>query len=701
MKTRTMKLWYILIASLLVFACEKPAPVGPDQPGKPTPPEEETPTAYQISLKAESEFYEVEFPESAQAGEIVTVRVNPVENVFVDAVRYNSLRATAVEGEENTFEFEMPEKKVTLSVNTSSTVTVLPSSYFSGSADAEIAAAGDLVTVSFIVNNIEDIVSTAMVNGTIECELVGMDLGEYIFTFEMPEGPAVVEGFTSVEYHEIDREWDENCVIYMLDCINHQGTPEEFCSQKPEGIVHFIYKWDLGYDVTCTVTGQKTGKDYTREVFWSLAADNHLYQDCWAFYMPNEPVLIKAVSKEKSVYVGADFIGNYSGYWITFGENNIYTSSEPSMSIEFCESSAYFVNSTDENAYDFSGLYAVNEKAFAGDRETSRGDFALRGEFLEGDFAFAIIDNLLFDNVDHRRFYLTAKDGFDFVSATDKSNGGRFLLEADQNGQKTWYFVERDNQSIKKAEVTFISGNSIGQTCEAMVDVIGGMEFNKTDRFRYSYENGGTPVFTYSGKEVGTYTSDKGETLELDGFGNATYNGVAGTYTIEAGLVTYTDATGNQTKFNINMNDKTFTVILESTGIKLDPVYSTTTAWISVDGQQSETGMITVAFDANYGATATKEGYAFIQINYMETGKVKEMIGASSPYYTDAVNRTVTISNVLQGNGGWGTTKKDIVLNISEDGKTLTFVDEAIFSTVSPYIFCYGQEWAPIYSETK
>jgi hypothetical protein len=528
-----------------------------------------------------------------------------------------------------------------------------------------------------------------------------MDLGEYIFTFEMPEGPAVVEGFTSVEYHEIDREWDENCVIYMLDCINHQGTPEEFCSQKPEGIVHFIYKWDLGYDVTCTVTGQKTGKDYTREVFWSLAADNHLYQDCWAFYMPNEPVLIKAVSKEKSVYVGADFIGNYSGYWITFGENNIYTSSEPSMSIEFCESSAYFVNSTDENAYDFSGLYAVNEKAFAGDRETSRGDFALRGEFLEGDFAFAIIDNLLFDNVDHRRFYLTAKDGFDFVSATDKSNGGRFLLEADQNGQKTWYFVERDNQSIKKAEVTFISGNSIGQTCEAMVDVIGGMEFNKTDRFRYSYENGGTPVFTYSGKEVGTYTSDKGETLELDGFGNATYNGVAGTYTIEAGLVTYTDATGNQTKFNINMNDKTFTVIVESTGIKLDPVYSTTTAWISVDGQQSETGMITVAFDANYGATATKEGYAFIQINYMETGKVKEMIGASCPYYTDETNRTVTISNVLQGNGGWGTTKKDIVLNISEDGKTLTFVDEAIFSTVSPYIFCYGQEWAPIYSETK
>lgn len=707
MKTKNMRLWYILAAALLVFACEKPTPVvpdqpdNPDQPGQTTPPKEEKPTAYQISLKAESEFYEVEFPETAEAGEIVTVTVTPVENVFVDAVRYNSVKAQAVEGEDNTFEFEMPDKNVTLSVNTSSTVTVLPSSYFKGSADVEIAAAGDLVTVTFVVNNIEDIVSTATVNGTIECELAGMDLGEYIFTFEMPEGPAVVEGSTSVEYHVIDREWDENCVIYMLDCINHQGTPEEFCSQKPEGIVHFIYHWDLGYDVTCTVTGQKTGKDYTRDVFWSLAADNHLYQDCWAFYMPNEPVLIKAVSSEKSVYDGASFLGNYSGYWVTFGENNIYTSTQPSMNIELCGNSSYFVTSTDENAYDFSGLYAVNDNAIAGDRETSSGDFALRGQILEGDFAFAIIDNLLHDNVDNRRFYLTAKNGFDFVSATDKSNGGRFLLEADQNGQKTWYFIERDNQSIKKAEVTFISGNSLGETCEAMVEVIGGIEFNRTDRFKYSYENGSVPVFTYSGKEVGTYTSDKGETLELDGFGYATYNGVAGTYTIEAGLVTFTDAEGTQTKFNINMNDKTFVVIAENTGLALDPRYSTTTAWIHVEGTDSETGMITIVFDADYGGKTVKEGYAFIQINYMEMGTVKEMIGASSPYYIDAEKRTVTISNVLQGNGGWGTVKKDIVLNISDDCKTLTFADAYIYSTSTPRILCYGQEYAPIYSETK
>ena len=461
----TLRLWQVtavLAAALLAFSCEKPETPEPQKPPQENPdtpgnddgkdePKEQT---FDITGPT-SEFYKVEFPESAKEGEDVTVTVIPVDDVTIVGVRYNSKKAELIE--ENVYKFTMPKKNVELTVESSSTVTVVESCYFKSETDKKIAQAGDLVTVVFYVNNIEDMIASATVNGTIKCELEKIDLGEYTYSFTMPEGPAVVEAQLASEYHIIEREWDEHCRINMLDCINNQGTPEEFCSQKEEGIVHFIYRWDLGYDVICTVTGMETGKDYTDEVFWSLASDNHLYQDCWAFYMPNEPVLIKAVSSEKSVYDGAPFLGNYSGYWVTFGENNIYTSTQPSMNIELCGNSSYFVTSTDENAYDFSGLYAVNDNAIAGDRETSRGDFALRGQILEGDFAFAIIDNLLHDNVDNRRFYLTAKNGFDFVSATDKSNGGRFLLEADQNGQKTWYFIERDNQSIKKAEVTFIS----------------------------------------------------------------------------------------------------------------------------------------------------------------------------------------------------------------------------------------------------
>ena len=702
MKTRTMRLWQIIAAmscALLVFACEKPTPVEPDQPNNPeqpgqtTDPEEEKPTAYKLSLKAESEFYEVEFPETAQAGEIVTVTVTPVEDVFVDAVRYNSTKAAKVEGEENTFEFEMPKKNVTLSVNTSSTVTVLPSSYFTGVADAEIAAAGDLVTVVFYVNDVNDAVGSAKVNNSIDCDYIGADLGEYHFRFEMPEGPAVVEGFTAVEYHVIEREWDEHCVISMLDCINHQGTPEEFCSQKVDGIVHFIYKWDLGYDVTCTVTGLNTGKDYTGDVFWSPAADSHLYQDSWAFYMPKEPVLIKAVSKEKSTYAGREFVGNYKGYWVTLGDNKIYSSSQPTMNLELRQNSAYFVTSTDANAYDFAGLYTENNGQIAADREAEKeGDYALRGQILENGYAFAIIDYLLVDNVDNRKFYLNGKNDFSFVCAADYSDN-RYLLEANEGGQKTWYFVERDNQSIKKATLAFVSGNSIGETCEVMVEVEGGIAFNQTESFKYSYENGSTPVFTYTGKEAGTYTSAKGETLVLDGLGNANYNGTEGTYTIESGVVTFTDKDGKQTKMTTDPNAKTFTVVVEASEETLKALagtYTTTTAKISVNGTVSETGTILVVFDRNYYGEYSK-GYAQFKITYVNTGSICEIVGDTKKYVVDEEARTITLPGVVQGDGvnNNKTTKKDIVFKISEDFKTLTLVNEFVYSS-QINVFCYG-----------
>ena len=678
---------------------EKPGtenPENPEEPGK--DPEdgkedENKPKMYSISLKAESEFYEVDFPEEAKAGEIVTVRVTPVENVFVDNVRYNSTKATVVEDEENAFEFKMPEKNVTLTVNTSSTVTVLQSTYFEGLADKEIAAAGDIVRVVFGVYNIEDAISSALVNGRIRCTLTGTDMGVFIYEFTMPEGPAVVEGFMESEYYVIERQWDEHCVISMLDCINNQGTADEFCSQKVEGLVHFLYKWDLGYDVICTVTGKESGLDYTSQVFWSLAEDNNLYQDCWAFNMPDEPVLIKAVSTEKTTYEGQPFVGKYKGYWVTLGNNKIYSSSQPTMDLDLRKSTAYFVESTDANAYDFAGLYSVNNGQIAADREAEKeGDYALRGQVLDNDFAFAIVDYLLVDNVDNRRFYFTGKNDFSFVCAADYS-GNRYLLEANQGGQKTWYFVERDNQSIKKATISFVSGSSIGESSAAMVTVEGGMAFNGTETFKYTYENGGTPVFTYLGKEAGTYTSDKGETLVLDGFGNANYNGAEGTYTIESGVVTFTDKDGKQTKMTTDTSSMKFTVIVEASEGTLNALaaeYKTTTAKISVKGNVSETGTILVAFDRNYYGDYYK-GYAQLKITYISQGSVVEIIGDTKKYVVDEVERTVTFPGVVQGDGITSnkTIKKDIVFKISDDFKTLTLVNEYIYSSSSQEI-CYG-----------
>ena len=698
----TLRLWQmtaVLIAALLAFSCEKPDNPEPpkeeqEQPGnnngnedgKEDGKEEPQEKTYSIT-GPNSEFYQVDFPESAKEGETVTVTVTPVENVNIVAVRYNSKKADLVK--ENVYSFEMPKKDVEITVNSSSTVTVVPSSYFEALVDKPVAEAGDLVQVVFGVYNIEDVIKYATVNGT-SAKVEVLDMGVYGCSFTMPEGPAVVEAYLAEDYYVIEREWDANSAVWMLDCINNQGTPEEFCSQKEGFPVHFLYKCDLGYDVVCTVTGTDTGTDYTSEIFWSLAADNHLYQDCWAFMMPDEPVMIKAVSTERNIYEGADFVGDYTGYWVTEGENLIYSSSQPAMSLKLKKSGAFYANTTDANAYNFSGIYTVTDGQISSDREVAVGDFALRGNILEDGYAFAIVDNILHDNVDNRRFYLVGKDNFDFVCASDKY-ATRFLLEANEGGQKSWFFIERDNQSIKKAIVSFTSGSSIGETCEAMVTVEGGIAFNRTEVFRFT--NSTSPVFTYLGKEAGTYTSNKGETLVLDGFGKGTYNGTEGTYTIENGIVTFTDVNGKMTKMNTDVNNKTFTVIVEASEETLKALaaeYKTTTAKISSNGTISEKGTVYVAFDRNYYGDYYK-GYAQIKITYISNGSTVEILGDTKKYVVDEVERTVTFPSVVQGDGvhSNSTIKKDVVFKISDDFKTLTLVNDYIYST-NPNDFCLG-----------
>jgi hypothetical protein len=707
MKTVTLfrKALLVGLASMVLVSCGKEEPDSgitnepeKEEQQKPNPDDKDDPEAeeYEITLESESKFYEVDFPETAKEGETVTVTVTPVENVTIVGVRYNSKKAEAIA--ENVYSFEMPKKDVKLKIESSSTITVVPSSYYAYELDKEVAEAGDMVTVVFGVYNIEDQIIGATVNGTTKCKLEGTDLGVWIYSFTMPEGPAVVEAQLADEYFVIEREWDDHSVVYMLDCINNQGTADEFCSQKTGFPVHFLYKWDLGYDAICTVTGKETGKDYTGEVFWSLAADNHLYQDCWAFLMPDEPVVIKTVSTERNTYEGAEFVGQYTGYWITADGNNlIYSSAQPAMNLELRKSSAFFVKTTDSNAYDFSGIYSVDNGRIASDREEARGDFALRGEVLENGYAFAIVDNILYDNVDNRRFYLAGKNNFEFVCASDKY-ATRFLLEANEGGQKSWYFIERDNQSIKKALVSFTSGSSIGETCEAMVTVEGGIAFNRTEVFKYTYQNGSNPVFTYIGKEAGTYTSAKGETLVLDGFGNGTYNGVEGTYTLADGIVTFTDRNGKETKMNTDVNNKTFTVVTdasEGTLSSFADYYYTSTAKISVDGNVSQTGIVEFKIDSDYNGNY-KKGSALIGVFYIDTGKQVEMTKTSRAYSIDEANRTITISGVLQGcigpNGNWSTERKDVVLKYSEDFKTLTIVNDKITATSSPYIYCIGGE---------
>lgn len=677
-----------LCASLISFSCEKPDVKDPAPEPEPDPKPEVV--EYAIKLPS-SEFYTIEAPEKSLPGETICITVVPVEDVYVDEVRYNGKKAEAG-AVETEFFFEMPEKDVTIRVMTSAAVKVMPNSYFTGKADKEIASKGDLVTVTFVLDDISDAMGGARVNGQ-ECTFAGIGFGEYKYTFMMPEGPALVEGYLTVDYLLIDREWDEHCVVVMLDCINHQNTPEEFCSQVPGDLVHYLYKWDIGYEVDCRVIGTTTGTDYTSQVFWSLAADNHLYQDCWAFVMPDEPVVIKAMSREKTVYQGQPFAGLYKGYWMTAGDGRILSSSAATMNLELRESSAYIMTTTDIHDYDICGLYNMTDGVLTYNSEDIRGNYAINGSLLGDDYAFIVVEDMITPKPDNRRFYLTCKDDFSFTCATDSEYAIHYLLEADKAGEKSWFYVDIRTLSIKSAEVSFVSGASISSDSEALVSIDG------VPYFKYTYAAGSNPVFVYCGNESGTYVNADGKQLILDGFGNAVYDGAEGTYTIDAGFVTFTDGV-NEIRFNINMDDKTFAEIVESVDIVLDPVYSTTTAYISVNGETGRLGFVEVKFDSDYSGNE-KEGYARIKILYYEYGSEKDMIAASQPYFIDGTNRTVTISNVLQGTGsGYTTERKDMVLNISEDCKTLTFADPYIFSTASPKIYCFGGEETLIVSET-
>lgn len=649
---------------------------------------EETVT-YEIK-SATSKFYTVSAPDKSEPGMEIEVTVTPVENVFVNALLFNGIEAD--EKSENTFVFEMPQESVDLEVLTSSIITLEPSSYFEVSADKEIAAVGETVTVTFETLYATDIVSTALVNGTMQCKPVSADIGEYIFSFTMPEGPAHVTGYTASEYFVIEREWDDHCQVVMLDCINNQGEPDEFCSQITGGLVHFLYKWDLGFEVKCRVIGKTTGTDYTGEVFWSLAEDNHLYQDCWAFYMPEEPVVIKAESTEIGTYRGEDFVGEYKAYWITLGTNRIFTSETPTMKMELRESSAYFVTSTDDNAYDFSGLYSVNGIKISSDRENARGNYSLSGDLLEDDFAFIIVDDILVNKADNRRYYLAGKNDFRYTCASDSDYGKRFLIETEADGQRKHYFVDIEVNSLTAVTADFQNGSSISGTSTAIFTK------NGKDYLKYTYQDGSIPEFKYCGKEAGSYTSTSGgATLVLDGFGSATYNGTRGTYTIESGVVTFTDSYGTVTRFNIDMNRYTFTEIKPAETSKLYPVYSTKTAYLYLgSGDPVKEGYVEIRFNSGYDGK-TKEGYASVKIWYMEYGTKEELVGTSNPFIFDEANRTVTITQVLQGTGsGWSTTRKDMVLNISQDYKTLYFADEVIYSTSTPYEYIYGGTWSPI-----
>lgn len=670
--------------TLISFSCTQ------EEPNKPTPPEPPIEgcedTTYNIAIRNNSDLFKISAPTQAVVNEEIDITITEIqEGVNIEAVKFNESEAEFVSNEDGTiiYSFVMPEEDVTISVENTCDITLLEGEHFSVVADKEKAGKNETVTLIFTVSTPYYKMTSATFNEE-QCTFVEQQGNDFTYTFTMPDEPVTVTGSAHSDELIIERSWDEHCVVVMLDCINNQGTPEEYCSQVFGEIVHFIEKHDLGYDVKLTVTGIETGTDYSSGIFWSLAEDSHLYQDSWAFYMPDESVMINATSTEKGDYLGEPFIGEYIGSLISVGTNNIYNTSEHKMTLNLRASSAYSFVTTDEKGFDTEGLYTYSQNKFDYIAESCTTDWGVRGEILDNEFVFAEVHYLIYDNWENISYYFGAREPFEYTCAASDQYGIYYLLEATQESGTRHFYVDIQRKTIKEVTLDFEYGDSINGYCLAKVSD------ETAPLFMYSYSSDSTPVFQFKGKEEGTYTSATLGTLYLDGFGKGTYNNTPGNYTLSGTIVKFNDGT-NVSEFNIDLNNKTFSIIENTSGWNGASQYSLNGAKIYLSGSVSNNGVVTVTLDKNLMGN-DKEGYAAIQIQYPGSfGRLSDIISDCQPYYYESETHTLVITNVLQGTGnGYSTTRKDIRLKVQSDFSSMTFEAEYIYSTSTPYEYLFG-----------
>ncbi len=680
------------LSLLLAFSCTKN-----DNNETPNPPEPPIngceDTTYNITISSNSDLFKVSAPAEAVVNEEIEIIITEIlEGVNIETVKYDDYEAEFVSNEDGTilYNFVMPEKDVTITVENTCDITLIEGEHYTVVADKEKAGFNESVNVIFTVSEPYYQITGATVNEQ-QCTFVEQDGNDFIYTFNMPDAPATVTGYANSDELLIERSWDEHCVVVMLDCINNQGTPEEYCSQVFGEIVHFIEKHDLGYDVKLTVTGLETGNDYSSGIFWSLAEDSHLYQDSWAFYMPDESVMINAASTEKGDYIGELFIGEYIGSPITVGTNNIFTTAQQQMELNLKSSAAYTFITTDANNFDTQALYTYSNNKFDYVAETSTTDWGVRGEILNNEYIFTEVHYLIYDNWENTSYYFAGRNPFEYTCASSDEFGTYYLLEVIDDNGTSHFYIDIQRKTIEPVTLDFKYGSGINENCQAKVSN------STTAIFMYSYNPDGTPVFKFKGKEEGTYTSSTLGTLYLDGFGEGTFNQTAGEYTISGTIVKFNDGS-NTTEFNVDINNKTFTLIEENDGWNGFAQYSINNAKIYISGSNISNGVVTITLDKNIIGD-DKEGYASIQIQYPGSfGRLSDLISDCQPYYFEPETNTLVITNVLQGTGsGYSTTRKDIRIKVQPDYSYLTFEADYIYSTSTPYEYIYGGEENIIY----
>ena len=548
------------------------------------------------------------------------------------------------------------------------------------------AKRADSTFVSFMVDDIDRIVYQKANAGdegysvAIVVPFVGdptpLPLSEFVVLQYEPIGKA---------YQEIAREFDEHAPLVMLDCINNNNTisnekPVDWTAQRPYGKVHFVVRNEPGYESTYEVVGQYTGKVYTDNagfVFWEAPEDNHLGQDALTFFMPNEPVTIRVVSKELTTYEGYPFVGKYTGFGVTSGNGLLAKTDAAPFSLELKANTSCHVSSTDAMAYSFVDVYTYEDGAggfkhyveeLAEDEEPDlsfrdQPAYGVNGTFFTNDFIFCDIHDYNNDKHENTRYYLICKNPCDYVCAQRDASAYMALMEATDKytGAKHWFFLSNYGINTYRATVDFVSGTTIGDPCEAFVT------YNGTVQYKYVLADGGDPQFIAKGKEAGTFLAADatGYDIKLDGFGTATIEGKEYPYTVESTVVTVTLADGTHV-YTIDIVGGTYTEVVSSDWNGAASYSNDHLEGRYLEESATLRNTASIVLDKNLVGTA-KPGYAAITVNVYRGYDYISAVSDCQKYIFDANAKTLTITNVLQGDGEGGNHRANLVFQLSDD----------------------------------
>lgn len=694
---RTFNLFPILGASfaLLVACAEKEIAENPDDG-----PEE--PASYGITAPS-SEDYIVQVQEIAEEGEEVPVYVTLKEgsDLKVTSVSFNESPCEFV-SEDNlvySYKFEMPSEDVEISVETSRTAFSISWEDGKGygiSCGTSKADPGTEVTLTVTVTDLRYRPAAVSYGSSAElCEQVGdpsfagndATKGPLScdYSFTMPERDVEISVELDEALNRISRTSDENADIWMLNRLYpdgynpdiEEGIENEYdqkvCMGMFEDQVFFRILSKPGYKYeTPQVQGTITGNTYVPEY-----VNHQVHGWCYSVIMPAEPLDITVSVTEENKYEDKEFIGTYNGFWIKVRSGSlIYQPSEPTLTYELRKNTTYTVTSVDENNFSGLGFYSFNEEtgefaydydAMKANLETQNTTTGLSGSYGK-DVTLAVISNIEDQKPDNTRYYVAAKgEGTasitDFVSASSTS-GLTILMSFRLNGTLCYYWYDHSNTSLSPVDVEFGSGSSLADDGASAYVRLDGQVILK-----YSVADG-IPVFATKGSEAGTYAGSSGN-LVLDGFGNATLDGVAGTYELDGTTLIFTDSSSVTTEFLLDVNDHTYTVVSD-TGVWDGPM---------TFSAESPDGLVGGARKKALVALYLGGSYVHFQFAFDNYGNWADEINTAISYVYDAQAQLLTISflnfsgkptAIEQGDGAYPSLSH-IVFKVSPDKRSLEF----------------------------